>query len=44
MANQSSTQDSRQADDNRLIAERRAKLAARRERAAERLPQRLSSR
>ncbi|GGX97825.1 lysine--tRNA ligase [Litchfieldella qijiaojingensis] len=35
MANQSSSQDSPQHDENHLIAERRAKLAARRERAAE---------
>ncbi|WP_148253240.1 lysine--tRNA ligase [Aidingimonas lacisalsi] len=35
MANQSSSQDSSQHDDNHLIAERRAKLAARREKAAE---------
>ncbi|WP_104204825.1 lysine--tRNA ligase [Billgrantia saliphila] len=35
MANQSSSPDSPQTDENRLIAERRAKLAARRERAAE---------
>ncbi|TFH88309.1 lysine--tRNA ligase [Billgrantia azerbaijanica] len=35
MANQSSSPDSPQTDDNRLIAERRAKLAARRERAAD---------
>ncbi|KAA0012174.1 lysine--tRNA ligase [Billgrantia pellis] len=35
MANQSSSQDNPQIDENRLIAERRAKLAARRERAAE---------